>query len=74
LIGERAEYEAPVWLDVIVLEKLTSAFEGEISTVDEVFVEAVTLLVDVVDLVAVFAIDDEHYVWECVRCVRVIRD
>ena len=60
LICECAEDEATIRFDVVVYEKLLAAFEREISAVDEVFVEAVALFVDVVDLVAVFAIDHDH--------------
>ena len=43
-------------------------------SVDEVFVETVTLLVDVVDLVLVFAIDHEHHVRQGVRRVWIVSD
>ena len=74
LVSERAENEAPVELDVVVYEKFLAAFEREIGAVDEVFVETVALFVDVVDLVAVFAIDDDHYVREGVGSVGVVSD
>ena len=74
LIGERAEDEAAVWLQIVVLKKLAPAFERKISAVDEVFVKAVALLVDVVDLVVVFAIDNKHHVWQSVGRVGIVGD
>ena len=71
LIGERAEDEAAVRLEVVVLEELVAAFEREVGAVDEVFVEAVALRVDVVDFVPVLAVDDEHDVRQRVGLVGV---
>src|SRR5215510_13769573 len=58
----------------MVNKEFAPALEREISAIDEVFVKAVALLVDVVDLVVVFAIDHDHDVRQRVRSVRIVRD
>ena len=72
LISNGAEDEASIGFEIVVLEKLSAALEREIGAVDEVFVKAVALLVDVIDLVAVFAINHEQHVGESIWRVRVI--
>ena len=60
--------------EIVVYEKLAAAFEREIGAVNEVFVKAVALLVDVVDLVVVFAIDHKHHVRQGEGRVCVVSD
>ncbi len=74
LISECAENEAPVRFQIIVDEKLAAAFERQVIAVNEIFVKAVALFVDVVDFVVVLAIDHNHHVRQGVRRVRIVRD
>src|SRR6185437_14350143 len=74
LIGDRPEDEAAIWLEIVVLKKLTTAFQREISSIYEVFVESIALRVDVVDLVLVLTIDNEEHVRQRVGCVGIVGD
>jgi hypothetical protein len=60
LIGNRAENEAPVWFQIVILEKLAATLKGQIGSVHEVFVKGIALRVDVVDFVSVLAVDDKQ--------------
>ena len=74
LIGDRPEDEAAIGLEIVVLKKLAAAFQREISSIYEIFVEGITLCVDVVNLVLIFAVDDEEHVRKCVGRVWIIGD
>ena len=74
LIRKRAEDEAAVRLEVIVIKKLLAPFKRKVCAIDEVLVKLVALLVHVIDLIPVFAIDHKHQVWQCVWSVGVVGD
>jgi hypothetical protein len=74
LVGDSAEDEPAVWLQVVVLKKLSSTLERQVSAVHEIFVKAVTLCVDVIDLVSILPVDNKQNVWQRVRSVCVVSD
>src|SRR5215467_1233793 len=74
LIGDSAENKTPVGLQIVVVEELLTSFEGKISPVNEVFMKSITLGIDVIDLVAVLAINYEQSVGQGVRRVGVVGD
>src|SRR5437763_181187 len=74
LESNRAQDEAPIRLQIIVLKEILAALERKIRAVHEVFVKLVELGVDVVDAVFVLAIDDEQRVRQSVRSIRIIND
>src|SRR6185503_17563190 len=74
LISECAENETAIDADVVVVEEVTPALERQVRTVHEVFVEAIILPIDVVDLVAVLAIDHDQDVRQSVRSIGVVNE
>ena len=69
LVGDRAEEEPAVRLQVVVLVECAPAFERKVGRVDEVFVKLKPLRVDVIDSRGArrAAVDDEHDVRERVE-------
>jgi hypothetical protein len=72
LIGDSAENEAPIWFQVIVLEKLAASLKRQVSPVHEIFVKGIALSIDIVNSVAIFAINNKQHVWQRIRGVGVV--
>ena len=71
LVSDGAHDEAAVGLQIVVLKKLLAALKRQVSAVDEIFVEAITLRVDVIDFILVAPINNEQHMRQRVARISV---